>query len=629
MHELLRQAQRDRRWAGGRPSGEGDGFRGLPETFTAFPAVHAALNSDEGRIISSSCSRVGAPVIARVFDHAAEGMILADGDGAILAVNPAFSKITGFTAEDVLGRSCSMLRPDLDGSPAFSKFWSGVHETGRWRGQVRHRCKDGRALLDWQSYAVVPDDDGLPHVLVVLGGVSVLHHQEVQIGLLINHDALTGLPNRMHLFDRLKDLVHHTEGGRSAVAVLFLDIDNFKLVNDGLGHDVGDRMLVEVARRLKGSVGRAGAIARMGGDEFVVVLNDFESLSELSGIAENLLAQLLEPVHLDGHTVHITASIGISVFPHGGGDAGALLQNAEVAMYRVKERGRNAFDFFDPSLKSRAAARLDLQADLRRAAESREFILHYQPKIALADRSVLGCEALIRWRHPSAGMIAPSEFIPLAEETGLIVPIGLWALRAACEQSRRWSDEGLGDVKVAVNLSARQFRQGDLIERIRDVVADTGLSPEHLEIELTESTVMDDAEQAIRVMRRLRDMGIRISVDDFGTGYSSLSYLKKLPLSTLKIDRSFITDVVTDADAAAIVHTIISLGSILRLEVVAEGIETEEQLTFLQDHRCAVGQGYYFAFPLAADDFGGWMRAGVRKEIALPRNNRIQEKYHG
>ena len=242
---------------------------------------------------------------------------------------------------------------------------------------------------------------------------------------------------------------------------------------------------------------------------------------------------------------------------------------------------------------------------------------------------MLGCEALIRWRHPSAGMIAPSEFIPLAEETGLIVPIGLWALRAACEQSRRWSDEGLGDVKVAVNLSARQFRQGDLIERIRDVVADTGLSPEHLEIELTESTVMDDAEQAIRVMRRLRDMGIRISVDDFGTGYSSLSYLKKLPLSTLKIDRSFITDVVTDADAAAIVHTIISLGSILRLEVVAEGIETEEQLTFLQDHRCAVGQGYYFAFPLAADDFGGWMRAGVRKEIALPRNNRIQEKYHG
>ena len=632
MPEQRRYFERGRPGGERSPIGRDHGFRGVSETSAASSVAVVAMDDDKSRIVWPPRFGGGARVIARVFDHAAEGMMITDTDGVILTVNSAFLSLTGFAAADVVGKSCRRLRSDLDDDGAFSAFWHGVLETGRWRGQARHRCRDDRALLDWLSYTVVPDDDGQPHVLVSFGGVSVLHHQEVQIGLLVHHDALTGLPNRIHLFDRLKDSLHHTASGRSAVAVLFLDIDNFKLVNDGLGHDVGDRMLVVVARRLKGSVGRAGTVARMGGDEFVVVLNEFESLSELAGIAENLLAQLLEPVYFDGHVVHITASIGISVFPHGGGDARTLLQNAETAMYRVKERGRNAYDFFDPSLKCRAAARLDLQADLRRAAENREFVLHYQPKIALADRSVLGCEALIRWRHPTAGMIAPGEFIPLAEETGLIVPIGLWALRTACEQSRRWSNEGIGDVKVAVNLSARQFRQADLIERIRDIVTGTALPPEHLEIELTESTVMDDAEQAIRVMRRLRDMGIRISVDDFGTGYSSLSYLKKLPLNTLKIDRSFITDVVTDADDAAIVNTIISLGRILRLEVVAEGIETEQQLTFLQDHECAVGQGYYFAFPLSAVDFGEWMRgkksAGRRKELDLPRNVGIQEKHH-
>ena len=592
---------------------DGRRLHGLPTPSNDFPAI--------------------GQVTAQVFDQAAEGMVIARADGVILAVNSAFSDITGFAGRDVVGQSSAMLRADLEGGSAFSGFWNGVLEAGRWRGQARHRCRDDRVLLDWQSYTVVRDDDGRVHVLVVLGGVSLLHHQQIQIGLLVYHDALTGLPNRTHLFDRLKEVLHHSGGGRSAVAVLFLDIDNFKLVNDGLGHEVGDRMLVVVARRIKGSIGRSGTVARMGGDEFVVLLNDFESLSELAGIAQNLQAQLLEPVQLDGSTVHITASIGISVFPHGGGDASALLQNAEAAMYGVKEKGRNAYDFFDSKLRNRAAARLELQADLRRAAERQEFVLNYQPKVVLADGSVLGCEALIRWRHPTAGMIPPGEFIPLAEDTGLIVPIGLWAMRSACEQGRRWADEGFDAVKVAVNLSARQFRQVDLIEQIRDVVIDTGTLPENLEIELTESTVMDDAEQAIRVMRRLRDMGIRISVDDFGTGYSSLSYLKKFPLSTLKIDRSFITDVVTDPDDAAIVHTIISLGSILRLEVVAEGIESDQQLMFLQDHGCAVGQGYYFAFPLSADDFGGWMRTrkrgGSGKATARPRNNYRTERHHG
>ena len=573
-------------------------------------------------------------LVADAFDHAADGMMMTDAKGVILAVNPAFTAMTGFTEEDVVGGSCQALRADIDDEAEFSAFWRGLLKGGCWRGQVRCRRKGGTIFHDWQSYAVIADADGGSgaRVLSVFGGVSALHHQEVQIGLLLYNDSLTGLANRAQLFECLRQALHQAGGGSSSVAVFSIDLDQFKLVNDSLGHDVGDRMLVLAARRLKGAIGGTGTVARMGGDEFAVVLTEFESLSELTGVAENLLAQLLEPINLDGHTVHVTASIGISVFPHGGGDARALVQNAEAAMYRVKDRGRNAYEFFSPSWKNRSVARLDLQADLRRAAESREFVLHFQPKVTLSDRSVRGCEALIRWQHPTAGMISPAEFIPLAEETGLIVPIGLWALRSACERRREWHRDGFGNLSVAVNLSARQFRQSDLVEQIRDVIADTDMSPEHLEIELTESTVMDDAEQAIRVMKRLRDMGVRISVDDFGTGYSSLSYLRKLPLNSLKIDRSFIADVMHDADDAAIVQTIVSLGRILRLDVVAEGIETETQLTFLRNLGCPVGQGYFFAFPLPAGEFADWVREQARpdlsREFSAPASKRAMGVYH-
>ena len=580
-----------------------------------------------------TCSHARTHFLTNAFDHAADGMLMIDHGGTILAANPAFTSMTGFRESEVIGHSCHFLRADIDGRRAFSAFWAELLKNGHWRGRVRCRRKSDIAFPDWQSYTVIPGDDGAPpRILLVCSGVSALSFQEIQIDLLACHDPLTGLPNRAQLFERLRQTLHNRGEEPAPVAVFSIDLDLFKLVNDSLGHEVGDRMLVQVSRRLKGAIGSTGTIARMGGDEFAVVLTEFDGLSELSSVAENLLAQLLEPIYLDGHTVHVTASIGISVFPHGGGDARALVQNAEAAMYRVKERGRNAYEVFDPSWQSRTVARLDLQADLRRAAESQEFVLHFQPKVALGDRAIQGCEALIRWQHPTAGMISPAEFIPLAEETGLILPIGLWALRSACEHRREWYRDGLDDFSVAINLSARQFRQSDLVDQIRNVIADTDMSPEHLEIELTESTVMDDAEQAIRVMKRLRDMGVRISVDDFGTGYSSLSYLRKLPLNSLKIDRSFIADVMCDSDDAAIVHTIVSLARILRLDVVAEGIETEAQLNFLRNLGCPIGQGYFFSFPLPAEEFADWVREQSPPEhgrkFGTPALNRPMRIYH-
>lgn len=425
---------------------------------------------------------------------------------------------------------------------------------------------------------------------------------------LCRQDALTGLGNRASFFEHLQYALRQAAAGAAPLAVLILDIDHFKLINNSLGHAVGDDMLTRAARRIVGSVGPYGMTARMGGDEFAIVLTAFGARSELSNLAENIAAQLLEPITCDGHVIHLAASIGIAVFPHGGGDAMSLLRNCETAMYSVKEKGRGDYRFYDDSLAVRAAGQLDLQNDLRRAADEEQFILHFQPKVLLADRSPMGCEALIRWRHPSGRMIAPGEFIPLAEDTGLIIPIGLWAMRAACEAHRDWAERGNGGINVAVNLSARQFRQPNLIEKIRDTLEEMAMSPEYLEIELTESTVMDDPEQAIRVMKRLRDIGIKISVDDFGTGYSSLGYLKKLPINSLKIDRTFISDLVTDKDDAAIVKMIISLGNTLNLGVIAEGIEHEDQVHFLENHGCIAGQGYLFAFPLSSHDYSEWMR---------------------
>ena len=435
-----------------------------------------------------------------------------------------------------------------------------------------------------------------------------LLQKEREIVYMAYHDPLTGLPNRLMLLNRLDYALDIACRNQGQMAVLLLDIDRFKVINDSLGHDVGDRLLVAVAQRLSNTLRRSDIVSRPGGDEFIVALTDFETAVYVAHVAERLLSHVLETLTLDGHPVRVTTSIGISIFPQDGQDARTLLRNADIAMYRAKEEGRNTFRFFDQTMNSRAIERLDLETSLRQAVENQEFVLHFQPKVMLANRVTLGTEALIRWQHPKKGLIAPADFIPLAEETGLILPIGGWVLRAACEQTQRWRRDGFSDLTVAVNLSAHQFQQADLVDQIKAVLDETALPSVALEIELTESTVMANAERAIQTLCDLRDIGIRVSVDDFGTGYSSLSYLKKLPITSLKIDRSFIGDLTHDADDAAIVRTIIALGKVLHLEVIAEGVETAEQALFLTDNGCHIGQGYFFARPLIAQAFTEWQR---------------------
>jgi diguanylate cyclase (GGDEF)-like protein len=416
------------------------------------------------------------------------------------------------------------------------------------------------------------------------------------------HDALTGLPNRVLLADRLRQAIALASRHEMRFAVLVVDLDRFKAINDSLGHIAGDELLQEVARRLSGLLRKEDSLARLGGDEFVLLIHEVSGPADAEQVARKVLTQVALPFQLAGLDVHVSPSVGISLCPDDGDDSETLLQHADAAMYHAKKKGRNTFQFFAPAMNAFARERLELESGLRTALAQREFELHYQPKVDVATGRIESAEALIRWRHPKRGLIPPGGFIPLAEETGFIVQLGEWVLYEACRQARAWQDEGL-HLRMAVNLSARQFRQDSLIETVRGALTAARLEPRYLELELTESAVMQDAESSVQIMRRLSDAGLRISVDDFGTGYSSLSYLRRLPLDKLKIDRSFIREIVTSRDDAEIVRAIVTLAHSLHLKVIAEGVETAEQLTFLRALGCDQYQGFYCSPPLPPAQF--------------------------
>ncbi|HQU15580.1 MAG: hypothetical protein B7Z66_00850 [Chromatiales bacterium 21-64-14] len=423
---------------------------------------------------------------------------------------------------------------------------------------------------------------------------------EKRVNHLAYHDPLTDLPNRQRFADQLEQSTDLARRRGQPLALLFLDLDRFKLINDSLGHGAGDLLLQSVAQRLTACVRKGDIVGRLGGDEFTVIVEGVASAQEAALIAQKVLVVLAEPFMLDSREVFVTASIGIALYPFDGGDHGTLLKNADVAMYRAKDYGRNNYQFYTAEMSARAMERLELENDLRRALERNEFLLHYQPQVHLASGEIIGLEALIRWHHPDLGMVPPADFIQPAEETGLIVPIGEWVLFSACQQARAWQDAGHQRVRVAVNLSGRQLKQRDLVDTVRGVLSDTGLDPKWLELELTESSIMQNDKLTRSTLWELHDMGVRLSIDDFGTGYSSLSYLKRFPIDTLKIDRSFVRDITTDPDDAAIATAIIAMAHNLKLDVVAEGVETVEQRQFLQDRGCDAIQGYLVSRPVPA-----------------------------
>jgi len=433
----------------------------------------------------------------------------------------------------------------------------------------------------------------------------------LQMAYSAEHDFLTGLPNRMLLNDRIRQAIGCAQRHQKQVAVLFLDLDGFKHINDSLGHSIGDKLLQSIGKRLVDCGRATDTISRQGGDEFVVLLSEVQRSEDAAVAASRMLMAVAEAHCVDEHELHVTTSIGVSIYPDDGMDAETLIKNADTAMYQAKENGRQSYQYFKPAMNARAVERQSVEESLRRALERRELTLHYQPKINFKTRAIVGAEALIRWTHPIRGSVSPALFIPVAEDSGLILPIGNWVLRQACEQARAWLDAGLPPATMAVNVSAKEFRAENFLEQLFIILDETGMDPELLELELTESVLMKHADSAATILRTLRDRGVQVAIDDFGTGYSSLSYLRKFPIDALKIDQSFVGEITTASDDASIVTAVISMARSLRLRVVAEGVETLKQLEFLEARGCDEAQGYYFSRPVPAGQFAGLLGSGI------------------
>ncbi|HEX4781035.1 MAG TPA: EAL domain-containing protein, partial [Usitatibacter sp.] len=539
--------------------------RALREEVTIRRLAQAALNL-RNRAIESSVNAI------LILDSSRT-------DYPIEYVNPAFEHITGYRAEEAIGRDGSfLLGPDTE-QPGVHEIRKALRERSDGRAVLRSFRKDGSVF--WNEFYIAPvkNDEGIvTHFVGVMNDVTEAKTYEEQLAHQANYDSLTGLANRNLLQDRLQQSIAAARRAGTSVAAIFLDLDNFKVVNDSLGHNVGDEMLRVVAARLRACVRESDTVARLGGDEFVVLFagkGETPAIeADVTALAMKLLARISQPVMLGERPLLPTCSMGISVYPQDGDDGGTLLKHADAAMYRAKELGRNRFQFFTADVHERIRRRMELEMGLRQALERNEFELHYQPQVGLRDGAIAGVEALLRWRHPEHGLIGPSQFVPFAEETGLIVPIGEWVLRRACEQTRAWQAEGLRAVPVAVNMSARQCESADLDSVIARTLRETGLSAEMLELEITESISMANPEQSVPLMRRLKDTGVSLSIDDFGTGFSNLSYLKRFPVDRLKIDLSFIREITTDPGSLAISEAIITMSHRLNLEVVAEGVET-------------------------------------------------------
>ena len=541
-------------------------------------------------------------------------IVVADTARTIINANqPALRTVFGYETDEILGQSTAMLYAEPDQCEMTGReYFNRQDVPGGALIETCFRRKTGEVFHGELAALKLRDDqDRIVGNIGIIRDITERKRHEEQMKHLATHDELTGLANRSLLLDRLQQSIHYARRSGRLVAVLLLDLDRFKVINDSLGHAFGDQLLCSVGERLQKVVREADTVARLGGDEFVVVLAEIAEIDDVGLVAAKILRLLAEPHRLEEREITLTASLGISLYPKDSADGATLIRNADLAMYKAKRSEQSSFAFYSPEMNRRIHETLELEAALRQAIERQEFLMYYQPKVELASGRMVGCEALLRWLHPQRGLMSPAEFIPLAEETGLIVSMGAWVLREACRQARIWQQQGLPSLGVAVNLSARQFRKGDLPQLVGGVLQESGLDPQLLELELTESMVMHDPAGAERTMHTLKELGVGLSLDDFGTGYSSLNYLRRFPVDSLKIDRSFISDVVDDASGASVVTSVIDIAHNLGKTAVAEGVETPAQLTFLANCGCDMYQGYWFSMPLPADEFADLLRRSV------------------
>jgi diguanylate cyclase (GGDEF)-like protein/PAS domain S-box-containing protein len=583
--------------------------RSLPVEYWAYPMRRAGqvvgtvvtFFDISERLQSEAKSRLA----ATVFESTHEGIMVTDARNRILTVNQAFTRVTGYSEEAVLGMTPALLRSGRHAPDFYAAIWRAVEEAGHWQGEIWNRRRSGEVYPELLSISAVHDPSGkVSNYVGVFTDISQIKESEAKLAHLAHYDPLTDLPNRLLLCSRLQHAIEQAQRQQSRLALLFLDLDRFKNVNDSLGHQIGDELLRAVTARLGERLRAEDTLARLGGDEFVVLLERIQEPRDAAIVARTLLEALAQPFVLShGNEVFIGASIGISLYPDDGRSDSELIMHADVAMYQAKDQGRNAFGFYTRELTDNANQRLEMETKLRRALERGEFVLHFQPQVSLPDGELIGAEVLVRWQHPGQGLIPPNQFIPLAEETGLIVPIGEWVLLEACLQWARWRKAGLAPITLAVNISPRQFRQQDLVKVVQSILDETGVPAAALELELTEGALMHQGEAAENTLRDLKRLGVALAIDDFGTGYSSLAYLKRFPLDQLKIDQSFVRDIALDTSDRELVSTIIAMARKLRLKVLAEGVETADQHAYLLEQGCDAYQGYLYSRPLPAAAF--------------------------